>query len=33
MVKQLLTMIGGRAGFADTEHADARIAREAVPPP
>ena len=30
VVKQLLTMIGGRAGFADYDRADARIAREAV---
>ena len=29
VVKQLLQMIGGRAGFADYERADARIAREA----
>ena len=32
IVKQLLQMIGGRAGFADYEHADARIAREANVP-
>lgn len=32
VVKQILTMIGGRAGFADYERADSRIAREAVVP-
>ena len=30
VVKQLLVMIDGRAGFADYDRADARIAREAV---
>ena len=32
VVKQLLQMIGGRAGFADYERADKRIAREANVP-
>lgn len=32
VVKQLLTMIGGKAGFTDYDRADARIAREAVVP-
>lgn len=32
LIKQILSMIGGRAGFADYDRADARIARETFVP-
>ena len=32
LIKQILSMIGGRAGIADYDRADARIARESVVP-